>query len=69
MNEYLPVYFKHNDTFRFEIILPNGEILKYNPAYYNFISGVFTYFIGLGFPVPSNPKANVQATFKVLFNK
>lgn len=62
------VYFKHNDTFRFEIILPNGEIVKFNPAYFNFITGIFTYFLGLGFPIPSDPKANVQATFHVRFN-
>jgi hypothetical protein len=61
------VYFKHNDTFRFEIFLPNGEPIKFNPAYFNFTTGIFTYFLGLGFPVPSDPYSNVYATFKITF--
>jgi hypothetical protein len=62
------VYFKHNDNFRFEIFLPNGEPIRFNPALFNFKTGTFTYFLGLGFPVPADPKANVQATFRVSFN-
>jgi len=62
------VYFKHNDTFRFEIYLPNGQPLTFNPVIYDYFSGIFTYFNGLGFPTVSDPRANVQATFNVSFS-
>ncbi len=62
------VYFKHNDTFRFELYLPNGQPLTFNPTIYAFFSGIYTYFNGLGFPIVSDPKSNVQATFNVSFS-
>jgi hypothetical protein len=62
------VYFKHNDSFRFEIYLPDGQPIKFNPAYFNFKTGIFTYFLGLGFPIPSDPKSNVHTTFRITFN-
>ena len=62
------VYFKHNDSFRFEIYLPDGQPVKFDPAYFNFKTGIFTYFLGLGYPLPADPKANVHATFKISFN-
>lgn len=62
------VYFKHNDTFRFEIYLPNGQPITFNPVIYDFFSGIYSYFNGLGFPVVSDPRANVQATFNVSFS-
>ena len=61
------VYFKHNDTFRFEIYLPNGQPIRFNPAFFQFFSGIYTFFTGLGFPVVPDPKANIQATFRVSF--
>lgn len=62
------VYFKHNDTFRFEIYLPNGQPITFNPVLYDFFSGIYTYFNGLGFPIISDPRANIQATFNVSFS-
>ena len=64
----ISVYFKHNDTFHFEIYLPVGTPLRFNPAYFNFITGIFTYFEGLGFPLPSNPKTNIQASLSISFD-
>lgn len=62
------VYFKHNDSFRFEMFLPDGQPIKFDPAYFNFKTGIFTYFLGLGFPIPSDPKTNVNATIRISFN-
>jgi len=62
------VYFKHNDSFRFEMYLPDGQPIKFDPAYFNFKTGIFTYFLGLGFPIPSDPKTNVHATIRISFN-
>lgn len=62
------VYFKHNDSFRFEMYLPNGEPVKFNPAFFNIRTGIYTYFLGLGFPVPTDLKANIHAQFRVSFN-
>ena len=62
------VYFKHNDSFRFEMYLPDGQSIKFDPAYFNFKTGIFTYFLGLGFPIPADPKANVHATIRISFN-
>jgi hypothetical protein len=60
--------FRINDDLHFKILLPDGQPVRFNPAYYEFFIGAFTYFPGLGFPIPPDPRSQVQATFNVSFN-
>ena len=61
------VSFRINDTLRFKLLLPNGEAVKFNPSIYTFITGSFTYFTSLPFPLPPDPETQVQATFNITF--
>ena len=63
------VNFRLNDDMRFRVLLPNGEPISFNNNYFQFFAGAFTYFPGLGFPVPPDPRMQVQATFNVQFGK
>ena len=62
------VPFRINDNLHFQLLLPNGEIVRFNPSYYTFYSGSFTYFNGLGFPIPPDPRTQIQACFNVSFS-
>lgn len=62
------VNFRINDDLRFQILLPNGEPVRFVPSYYAFFSGAFTFFPGLGFPLPPDPQTQVQATFNISFS-
>ena len=62
------VNFRLNDDMRFRVLLPNGEPLNFNVTYFEFFNGSFTYFPGLGFPVPPDPRMQIQATFNVQFS-
>ena len=61
------VNFRINDDLRFQILLPDGEPITFNPSYLAFIGGQFTYFPGLNFPIPQDPWSQVQATFNITF--
>lgn len=60
------VAFRENDTLRVEILLPNGQPIKFNTGLGVLLTGgSFTYFDGLSFPCPPNPKTQIQITFSI----
>jgi hypothetical protein len=59
------VYFKQNDNLQVKILLPNGEPVKFLPSLYTLYTGTFTFYPGLGFPIPPDPQAQIQITLEV----
>ena len=62
------VNFRLNDDLRFRILMPDGSPLSFNNKYFNFVTSAFAYFPGLNFPVPPDPREQVQATFNIQFS-
>lgn len=61
------ISFRINDTLRFQIILPNSERVTFSPSLFTFLTGNFTFFSNLNFPVPPDMETQVQATFNITF--
>jgi hypothetical protein len=59
------INFKWNDNIRIKILLPNGQPIKFNPVYFAFFQAQYTFFPGLNFPVPPDPRLQVQCTLNV----
>jgi hypothetical protein len=62
------VFFKQDDDLRVEILLPNGEPIRFTPSLYTLFSGSFTFFPGLDFPIPPDPQQQVQLVLNVTYN-
>ena len=62
------VSFRVNDDLRVRILLPDGSPIRFNPAYYTFYTDTFTFFNGLNFPIPPDPRTQVQVTLNVSFS-
>ena len=63
------VSFRMNDSLRFKILLPNGEPVTFSPSLYTLLTGSFTFFSSLPFPVSPDPETQVQGTFNVTFSQ
>jgi hypothetical protein len=62
------IYFKQDDDLHVEILLPNGQPIRFTPALYTAVSGgKYTFFPGASFPIPPDPQAQVYLTLSVSY--
>jgi hypothetical protein len=63
----IPIYFNPHDDLHFQILLPNGEILKFKDLEYIQLTEKLTFFPGLHFPIPPDNENQIQATIKITY--